>query len=152
MVVINKRNHKQNTGSAGVNYGPPSDAEKKETEQFKKDLEKKTTTQSSPSNSSSASKQANVTMSYANYESNQVSSAGFVNNVFEDGGVCTLTLSKGSTKITGTSTGLQDVNKTTCSPINIDRSKLGPGEWSAVLSYSSSSASGSSPARIVNVL
>lgn len=144
--ILKNKNKPSGIGPDGINYNPPTEAEKKETEQFKKDLEARTNNQTN-----NASSQANVTMTYLTYQDNKVSSAGFINNVFEDGGTCTLTLTKGSAKVSAASTGLQDVNKTTCPSISIERSKLQSGEWSAVLSYSSSTISGSSSARSINV-
>ncbi len=140
----------ENPGN-GINYGPPTEEEKKETEQFKKDLENKNYNQSSDTNSPASMKQASVTMTYLTYGVGGISSSGFINNVFEDGGTCTLTLTKGSLKLSGTSSGIQDVNKTTCSPITINKNKLQSGEWYAVLSYKSSTINGSSPSRVINV-
>lgn len=145
--LYNKDAKPASTDSGGINYNSPTDAEKKETEQFKKDLEAKT----SSSDNSPSNNQASVTMTYLVYQDNKVSSAGFINNLFEDGGTCTLTLTKGSVNVEGTSTGLQDVNKTTCPTISIDKARLQAGEWTAFLSYSSSGGSGSSPVRTINV-
>jgi hypothetical protein len=129
-----------------VNYGPPTKEEIKETEQHKQELEKKLGTGNTPP-PPSTSKQANVIVTYASVSETR----GYVGNVFEDGGTCTATFTKGSVKVSGTSSGITDVNKTTCPAIAIDPSKLSSGDWTVVLSYSSSTASGTSESKTVSV-
>jgi hypothetical protein len=135
------------TGNDGnyINLNPATDEERKETEEFKKNLEK----QSESGNVSTS--QANVTITYASFDGSAVSGAGIVSGVFEDGGACTLTLTRAGVKVSGTSTGIADVNKTTCPEISIDRSKLSSGEWTAVLSYNSPKLNGVSQPRSVVV-
>lgn len=152
----NSRNHsdegKNPVAEDGINYSPPTEAEKRETEQHKKDLaEKITDEQSQSSQNSSSGKNADVTMTYIFFENNRISTAGIVNNVFEDGGTCTLILTKGSLKVMASSVGITDVNKTTCPPISIGKNQLQSGQWSAILEYSSSSAKGSSSTRTIDV-
>jgi hypothetical protein len=125
-----------------VNYGPPTKAEKKETDEHKKQLEDDQNNQSTDSKP-----KIGVVITYLS----KTEARGYATGVFEDGGTCTLTLTKGSAKITGTSTGIMDVNKTTCGPISIDQNQLTPGDWTAVLSYSSASGSGSSESQKLNV-
>ncbi|HYF96520.1 MAG TPA: hypothetical protein VD947_00605 [Patescibacteria group bacterium] len=148
--VLSQKDKSTELAPGEINYDPPTNAEKKETEQFKKDLVEKT---NNPSNNPS-SENINVTMTYLGYENDQVRATGFIAGIFEEGGTCTLTLTKGTLKATGTSAGIQDVNKTTCPSISIDKGQLENGEWSGVLTYASppgSSSSGSSPARTINV-
>ena len=134
-----------------INYGPATEQEKQETEQHKQELENKLGPGNSSTPSSQPSSQASVVMTYANLTNQSVESGGFVSNALEEGGTCTLTLTKGSAKVTGTSQGFIDVNKTACPTISINRNQLNSGEWTVVLSYSSSSASGSSAPEIINV-
>lgn len=133
-----------------INYDPPSEEIIKETEEYKKDLEQKTGTENSlaqPTNPATAG-QASVVITSLIIEGGKVRASGIVSNIFEEGGACTLTLSKGTTRLTGTSQGFQDVNKTTCAPIYIDASS---GEWAAVLSYSFQSTNGSSTPQTISV-
>jgi hypothetical protein len=136
------------TNIGGINYGPPTDEDKKETEQHKKDLQQQNESQSSSASSNSSGlKQASVVITYAS--SSEV--RGYVGNAFEDGGICTATFTKDSSKVTATSSGFMDVNKTTCTPIAINQGRLTSGSWNVVLSYRSSNYSGSSASQIINV-
>jgi hypothetical protein len=124
-----------------VNYGPPTKAEKKETEEHKQQLE------NNQNQSTDAKPKIGVVITYLS----KTEARGYATGVFEDGGTCTLTLTKGSAKVTGISTGIMDVNKTTCGPISIDQSQLTSGNWTAILSYSSSTGSGSSESQTLSV-
>lgn len=126
-----------------INYSPPTDQEIKETEQNKKELEDRSHSGSGSNQPSNASANAILT------RVSSTEASGYISNVFEDGGTCTIVITKGSTKVTASSTGFKDVNKTSCSPLNY--STLGSGDWSAVLSYNSSTISGSSAALPVKV-
>lgn len=67
---------------------------------------------------------------------------GYTSGVFEDGGICTATATRGSQAITKTSAGSKNVSYTSCSPIYWD-SPLGNGSWIINLSYKSTTAQGS---------
>lgn len=68
---------------------------------------------------------------------------GYVSGVFENGGTCTATLTNSTTGQTKTltSSGFENASYTSCTPMHPSLSGSG---WSVVLSYSSSSAEGSS--------
>lgn len=123
-----------------VNYNPPTKAEVKETEEFKKNL---------GSNDSGKSGSASNTVVITSLSKSEA--RGYVTGVFEDGGTCTLTLVKGSAQITSTSVAVSDVNKTTCPAISIDQSQLKNGVWTATLSYKSATTSGSSAPQELSV-
>lgn len=128
----------------GVNYDPPTDAEKQETEEFKKNQQDEANNQSS---NPASGRQAGVVITYLTPDE----ARGYATGVVEDGGTCTLTLTKGSAKVSFTSSGIGDVNKTTCGVLAFDRSKLSAGDWTAVLSYSSGTISGSSTSQTLKV-
>jgi hypothetical protein len=87
--------------------------------------------------------QVDVVLSYAAFDepSGTVQANGFVAGVIEDGGACTLTLTKGDDVVAVTSTAAADASTTSCglleSPADLDA-----GTWEAVLAYSSSDADG----------
>lgn len=138
----------QKAKNAAGQTAPSIQAEKENTEKFEKALqEQKKSGGESVGGSSSNSNLAvaNVILAAATTSETR----GYVSNVLEDGGTCTATYTKGSTKVTGTSTGFVDVNKTTCAPIPI--SGLSRGDWVVVLSYKSATASGASQAITLNV-
>lgn len=138
-------------GKDGVNYGPPTATDKKETEEHKQDIGSKQPIQNEPSQDSNPANQANVTITYLKYTNNAVTAGGIVSNVFEDGGQCTLTLTKNGQTVSSSSTGSTDVNKTTCPQITISKDKLSSGSWSAILSYSMNNTKGASQAQNINV-
>jgi hypothetical protein len=139
--VLNK-----SSGNPGGQTEETIQAEKETTEAFNKELEEKKESGGSASTPSNK-KPANTVLAYIS----ATEARGYVSNVLEDGGTCTITFTKGSEKVTATSTGLIDVSKTTCRPITINPGQLGSGEWSAVLSYSSATSEGSSEAQVVKV-
>ena len=118
-----------------VNLNPPTEAEKKDAQANKDNLAQPP---SPPPTTSSGKLQ--VTPVVTSATKTQVS--GYVAGVFEDGGSCTATLTKGSQTITGKSSGFADANHTTCAPISL--SGVDSGAWSVVLSYSSAKAEGKS--------
>ena len=139
----------------GINYGPPTEQEKQETEQFKKDQEAKQDTNTDSQTGSTPSQQngsANIVITNLQSSSQAVTASGFISNVFEDGGTCTLNLTLGGQKVSGQSKGITDVNKTTCPEITIQRSAIPQaGQWTATLSYSSSKITGTSASQIIQI-
>lgn len=141
-----------------VNLDPPTEEEKQQAVEHKKELEdtqagssSKTTTVG-PSPTTTVRSSADVNISYLSASSSGVEAGGYISNLVEAGGTCILTLTKGDQTVTSTSTGIIDVNKTTCPQISIPSSKLNnSGQWAAVLSYNSSKASGSSKTQQVNL-
>lgn len=150
--ILNKtadQNNQPNNTKNGINYAPPTEEEKQEAVQHKQDISQKIDPQSKPSsNPASDSNQASVVITSLFVENGKVRGAGIIGNIFEEGGTCTLTLTKGSEKLSGTSQGIQDVNKTTCPPIYI---KASGGQWAAVMSYNLQGVSGTSPPQTINV-
>lgn len=140
------QNDQDDKRSAAGENSASIEAEKKATKDFDNRLQeqKKNDSGNSPGDSSGL-KVANVIMVSATASE----ARGYISNVLEEGGTCTATYVKGDSKVIGTSIGFIDVNKTTCAPVSV--SGLSPGEWTAVLSYKSSTASGSSGAQTVSV-
>lgn len=161
--ALNRNSNKDNNTTAenspisidGTNYNPPTEEEKQETEQFKKDQEAKQNSNADSQQTTTPTQQsgsANIVVTSLQSTSQAITASGFVSNVFEDGGTCTLSLTLGSQKVTGTSKGIADVNKTTCPEISIPTGSVpGTGQWTAILSYSSSKISGSSASQTVQI-
>ena len=76
---------------------------------------------------------------------------GYVAGVVEEGGVCTLTLTKGGRSVTGTTEAVADASTTACGAVTVPGSKVSAGTWQAVLSYASAGHSGTSDAVDVEV-
>jgi hypothetical protein len=79
-----------------------------------------------------------------------VQANGFAAGVIEDGGTCTLTLTRGSEAITATSRATADATTTSCGLLET-ASRPAAGQWDAVLTYSSDDAHGESGAMEVTV-
>lgn len=92
-----------------------------------------------------------VVTSYAGWDatSGDVAAAGYVTGVVEDGGTCTLTLSRSGQEVVVEAPGLADASTTACGGLEVAGTALAPGQWSAVLAYRSDAASGTAePVRV----
>jgi hypothetical protein len=79
-----------------------------------------------------------------NADAHEVQVGGFVGGVVEQGGVCTLTLTKGADTVTGRTEALPDASTTSCGEVVVPGAEVSAGTWQAVLSYSSDGHSGTS--------
>ncbi len=75
----------------------------------------------------------------------------YLPGLVEDGGTCTLTLTRGADVRTATADGMADASTTICGRLTVPGDQLRPGEWQAVVTYASAGVSGSSDAAEVNV-
>jgi hypothetical protein len=85
-----------------------------------------------------------VTYSGWNPAQRMVMVGGYAAGVVESKGVCTLTLTQGTRKVTAQSPAGPDASTTACDALSVPGTKLAPGSWRAVLSYASPSSSGTS--------
>lgn len=118
------------------NPSPPTAEEKQAGDTRKNQIVDEQKDQASSQNSSTK----NVSVVITGATSTDV--RGYTSGVFEDGGTCTATATKGSQAIIKTSAGSKNVSYTSCSPIYWD-SPLGNGSWTINLSYKSTTAQGS---------
>ena len=131
-----------------INYSPASPVEKKESEDNKdRIVDEQNQAQNTPS--SAAGTKKSVTPTIVSADSHNVSA--YVTGIFEEGGTCTATFTKDSTKNSQTSSGFQNVSYTQCAPISLADGLLSSGTWSLVVSYSSSTAEGASASKQVVV-
>ena len=82
---------------------------------------------------------------------NNVEIASFVPGIYESGGVCKTTLSKGSQSIERSSNAVQDATTTRCPTTTIKIQELSSGEWSVVVTYTSSSHQGTSDTKKLTI-
>ena len=73
--------------------------------------------------------------------SSGVEVSAYVPNVIEDGGTCTLTLTKGDKQVSAKRKGISNVSTTSCGTLFIEE-ELSAGTWQATVSYSSTKAKG----------
>lgn len=81
----------------------------------------------------------------------EVLAGGYVSGVIEDGGVCTLTLTRDGSSVVVEGAAMADATTTVCGGLSVAGSRLTAGTWQAVLTYASSTHTGSSPAVAVEV-
>jgi hypothetical protein len=70
--------------------------------------------------------------------------SGFVQGVIEDGGTCRITLTHDGQSVTAEREGLADATTTACGSVELGDAEMDSGWWQAVLTYESSTSSGSS--------
>lgn len=77
---------------------------------------------------------------------------GFIPNIIESNGTCTLTLTMDSKTASASKAALQNAQNTSCGQLVIPYTELNsPGTWAAILSYSSPTSSGSSAAMKITI-
>ena len=77
-------------------------------------------------------------------ETQQAQAGGYVAGVVENGGTCTLTLTKGGATAVGTSEAQADASTTVCGAVVVPGDQLSSGTWQAVLTYRSAQHVGTS--------
>ncbi|WP_299952285.1 hypothetical protein [uncultured Modestobacter sp.] len=86
-----------------------------------------------------------------NADADGVEAAGYVSGVIEDGGSCTLVLTRDGVSVTAELSGMADASTTVCGGFTVPAAQLSPGTWNGVLQYSSGSADVASPAQTLVV-
>ena len=94
-----------------------------------------------------------VVLSYSYWDpaTASVLASGYVSPVIEDGGTCTLVLTRDGRSVTARAAAQADASTTTCPELQVPGDQLTAGEWSAVLRYSSGTTTGESPQASVEV-
>lgn len=139
--------------SNGINYGPATEQEKKETEAFKENLgDQSMPPPSSNTSPSSATSKKVVTPIMTTWgASPSVEVRGYIPSLNEEGGICTVNLTKGDQKVTESRTATADATTVSCGLITIARDRLSAGTWTATLAYASNSAEGTSTSNSIEV-
>lgn len=132
-----------------IDYSPATDEEKADSEQHKEDSTKKEDTPTpTPSGLTSVTP---VIVDASQYD-NQIEVRAYTSGIFEDGGTCTITFTHGTLKVTKQVAASKDATTTRCTNLDVDRAEFQqPGQWTAIVSYSSSTAQGSSQPRTFEV-
>lgn len=131
----------------GVNYGPPTDEERKAGDNQKDTIGQQ---QEQPEPSTPAGT-AQVSLTYGDVYGDGVEVGAKVTNLLEEGGTCTLKLSKAGKEVTTSVQAIKNVSGTDCPAMIIATNKLSSGVWGATVAYTSAAASGTSKAKDINV-
>lgn len=78
-----------------------------------------------------------ITYALADQTAGGVTVGALVAGVIEDGGECTLTLQQGDRSASTSREGLADASTTACGQLLVPFTDLGPGPWTATVSYTS---------------
>lgn len=134
-----------NDDASGINYGPPTEEEIEETEDFKDSLPGQTTPPPTPPPAGQKKTVTPIISSWGQVpDTKAVEVSGYINNLLENGGTCTAALALNGQTVTASRSATANAQNTSCGFISIDRSQLSPGTWTVTLSYSSATAEGSS--------
>jgi hypothetical protein len=129
----------------GINYGPPTDTEKQDSDSHKDNIPPNNTGDTNSDNTTGAKKSVTPEITTFRQGSTDFTVNGFVNGVVESDGTCTLTMtlaSDATQKVTSSRTGEANSSNTTCGEISIPLSKLHAGTWNTTLTYNSATAAG----------
>ncbi len=132
-----------------LDLNPATDQEKQQAEDAKNEIVKKDE-QATQQQASNLRTVVPTIIDAGQYGQN-IEVRAFVSAIYENGGTCTFTFAKGAQKITKTSPGVKDATTTRCTNLSVPKGEFSSGSWSVVVSYSSSTASGSSSARSFEV-
>ena len=134
-----------------INTNPPTDEEKASGDAIKPTIVKKESDRNNTTSNQSGKTKVVPTITYAEQYDKQVEVGSYVNGVFEDGGSCTLSLTSGSKSATAVVYGIKGSNNVNCPVLSVPVASLSNGTWIATVTYSSSSAEGSSVSRNIEV-
>ena len=89
-----------------------------------------------------------VSLTYGGYDpsASAVVAGGYAADVVEVDATCTLVLRRDGVELRGESLGTPSVNSTDCGEVRVGGAALTSGTWEAVLSYTSETSVGQSPA------
>ncbi len=128
--LVIRKSDTDNTAS----YSPPTAEEKQQAEDHKEEIIRKESDQPAESPVSGT----NVFITYAEQFNQNINASGYISGIIEEGGTCTLTLTKGSHTITRSKPALPDAKHTTCPDFNIPRGDIPEaGTWKITIGYSS---------------
>lgn len=130
-----------------INFDPPTQEEQEAGDKKKEEITK----EPAPSTPPPAGGTADVLITYGDVYNDKVEVAAYITNVFEEGGTCKLTLKKGTTERTTTTQGVKNVSTTNCPAMAIATNTLSPGVWTATVTYTSATLSGTSKAKDITI-
>lgn len=132
----------------GVDYSPATETDKELNDDIKKSLPTEKETEEADSSEPDTAKTPVMPVISAwgqpGGTGTDLQVNGYVPEVIESDGTCTITLTKDGNTATVSKASLQNAQNTSCGQLIIPYAQLSTGTWQAVLSYSSSASAGSS--------
>ena len=77
-----------------------------------------------------------------------ISVAGYLPQIVEEGGTCTLVARSGATELRNSAAAAPDAHQTACI-VNLTNAAITPGQWTVRMEYTGPSGSGASPEAVV---
>lgn len=141
------------TDSETINYAPPTEQDRTETENNKERIaEEDKRNASQPAQTPGTKKVVTPVITYAGQYGPQVEVGGYVPGIFELGGTCTAMLTRGAKTITKTVDAVREGNSVDCPTLAVNNSEFPEkGTWTVKLCYNSSTAAGTSGDKQVEV-
>lgn len=131
-----------------INYDPATSQEEAEGQARKKELQE----QQQQASNNSGNKQVTPIVTNASQSGESIFLSAYVPGVVENGGKCTYTVTKGLATVTKVTDSFVNVSNTNCTPLNLNRLEFSSsGDWQVVVSYASSTASGTSQPKTLTV-
>jgi hypothetical protein len=136
---------KQQNNQETINNNPATEEEKKESESIKSNPET-----SIPEPTKVKDGRINATITITDASSSVV--GAFASGVVEDGGICTSTFTQGTRSFTKNTNAIANVSYSQCGRVFLQPSDFpSKGQWTVVVKYESSAATGYSEVRQFNV-
>jgi cytoskeletal protein RodZ len=132
--------------SEPVNYDPPTETDKTESDSKKDQIVDEDTNQTTDTSTDSI-KKTNVTITYWGASGSSYEVGAYASHV-EQSGTCTLTMKKGTTTLTAARKATINVSTMSCGALSVSNAKVTPGMWSATVKYSSDKYQGSTTKQI----
>jgi hypothetical protein len=127
----------------GINYGPPTEEDKKSTEDHKDDIVKNQDSQGQSGNNGSSTTKKAVKPVIGSVSSTDVRT--IIPEVIENGGTCTATFTRaGQATVTKSATAVANAQNTICN-VSFSGTPVGTG-WKVTVLYQSSTSEGTSDA------
>jgi hypothetical protein len=138
-------------GTDTINFDPPTEEERRAGDEIKDQIiQEEEQAQSNQNTDNNQRSSVTPLFGFLDQTSTKVQANGYV-PVVESGGSCTLVLSRGSNRVSTTNPALPDAQSTVCGLMEIDKSRLSTGTWSATIEYSSPSSKGVSTPQTIEV-
>lgn len=139
-------------GLKDVNLEPSTEEDKEAVEENKNELSKKIANENQSTQTNSSPKTVSVVITDASQYDQQIEIRAYVSGVIENGGICEILIKQGVQEIVKKVSGKSDATTTRCEALTVPRSEFANnGQWQVTVSYTSSSASGKSSVKALEI-
>lgn len=145
----NKNSSSTNPSDNNVNYSPPTEEEKQDANNNKQRIvEEDEKLNNGTGTPADTKKSVKPVITSAEQYQNNVEVSVLVSSIFEDGGTCTASFSKGSSQFSNQVAATKEGRSVYCSLISVPANQFPEkGEWSVSVTYNSASSYGVSDAK-----